>query len=115
MVLFVALTKTLEDLNGVGDGGLFDLDGLEAAFKRSVLFEVLAVFIERGCTNGLEFTTGKHRLEDRRCVDCAFSSAGTDKGVDLVDEQDDVAAGLDFLEDLLEAFLEVTAITRTCD
>ncbi|CAB4324075.1 unannotated protein [freshwater metagenome] len=32
--------------------------------------------------------------------------------MDLVDEQDDVAAGLDLLEDLLEAFLEIAAVTR---
>ena len=33
-----------------------------------------------------------------------------DEGVELVDEQDDVAAGLDLLEHLLEALLEVAAV-----
>jgi hypothetical protein len=35
--------------------------------------------------------------------------------VDLVDEQDDVAAGADLLEHLLEALLEVTAVAGTGD
>ena len=35
-----------------------------------------------------------------------------DQGVDLVDEQDDVAAGADLLEHLLQALLEVTAVAR---
>ena len=38
-----------------------------------------------------------------------------DEGVDLVDEQDDVAAGADLLEDLLQALLEVTAVARPGD
>ena len=35
--------------------------------------------------------------------------------MDLVDEEDDVAASADLLEDLLEAFLEVTTVARTGD
>ena len=35
--------------------------------------------------------------------------------MDLVDEQDDVAAGLDLLEHLLEALLEVAAVARPCN
>jgi hypothetical protein len=35
--------------------------------------------------------------------------------VDLVDEQDDVAAGADLLEDLLQPLFEVTAVARTGD
>ena len=33
--------------------------------------------------------------------------------MDLVDEKDDVAAGLDFLEHLLETLFEIAAVTRT--
>ena len=35
--------------------------------------------------------------------------------MDLVDEEDDVAASTNFLEDLLEALFEVTAVARTSD
>ncbi len=37
------------------------------------------------------------------------------RGVDLVDEQDDVAAGADLLEDLLQPLLEVAAVAGTGD
>ena len=47
-----------------------------------------------------------------RRVDGAFGGARADERVQLVDEQDDVAAGLDFLEHLLEALFEITAVTR---
>ena len=35
--------------------------------------------------------------------------------MDLVDEQHDVAAGLDLLQYLLQALLEIAAITATCN
>ena len=87
-------------------------DLLEAALECSVLLEVLAVLVERGGTDGLQFASGQHRLEDRRGVDGAFGRTGTHERVDLVDEQDDVAAGLDLFETFLEALLEIAAVAR---
>ena len=51
----------------------------------------------------------------RRGVDRALGGTGTDEGVDLVDEHDDVAAGADLLEHLLQALLEVTAVAGAGD
>ena len=96
----------------MGERRLLDLDRLEAALECGVLLDVLAVLVERGGADGLELAAGQHRLEDRRCVDGALGGTGTDERVDLVDEQDDVAAGLDLLEHLLEALLEVAAVAR---
>ena len=45
----------------------------------------------------------------------ALGRTGADEGVDLVDEQHDVAAGADLLEHLLQALLEVTAVARAGD
>src|SRR5204862_1297821 len=92
-----------------------DLDRLEPALERCVLLEVLAVLVERRRTDRLELATGEHRLEDAGGVDRALCCTRTDEGVDLVDEQDDVAAGADLLEDLLQPLLEVTAVTAAGD
>ena len=110
MVDLVPVAQTLEDEDGLGHGRLVDLDRLEAAFQSRVLLEVLAVLLEGGGTDGLELAPGQHRLEDAGGVDGAFGGTGADQGVDLVDEEDDVAPGADLLQDLLEALLEVTAI-----
>jgi hypothetical protein len=110
VVLLVALAEALQDLDAVGDGGLVDGDGLEASLEGGVLLEVLAVLVERGGADGLQLPAGQHRLEDRGGVDGALGGAGADQRVDLVDEQDDVAAGADLLEDLLEALLEVAPV-----
>jgi hypothetical protein len=83
---------------------------LETALEGGVLFHVLAVLVQGGGADGLQLAAGQHRLEDRGGVDRAFGGTGTDQGVQLVDEQDDVPAGADLLEHLLQALLEVTAV-----
>ena len=98
-----------------GDRRLLDLDRLEPALERRVLLEVLAVLVERGGADGLQLTAGEHRLEDRRRVDRAFGGTGTDERVQLVDEQDDVAAGADLLQHLLQALFEVAAVAGPGD
>lgn len=112
VVRLVAVAQTLEDLDGVRQGRLRDLDGLEAALKSGVLLQVLAVLVQGRRTDGLQLTAGQHRLQDRSGVDGTLGGTRTDQRVQLVDEQDDVAAGADLLEDLLQALLEVTAVAE---
>ena len=114
MVRLVAIPQTLEDLDGVLDRRLADLHRLEPALQGGVLLDVLAVLVECGGADGLQLASGQLRLEDRRGVDRALGGTRTDERVQLVDEQDDVAAGVDLLEHLLQALLEVTAVTAAC-
>ena len=106
----VPVAQTLEDLDGVLDGRLAHLDRLEAALKGGVLLDVLAVLVEGGGADGLQLAAGQLRLQDRSGVDGALGGTRTDQRVQLVDEQDDVAAGIDLLEHLLQALLEITAV-----
>src|SRR5699024_9969816 len=106
VVRLVTVAQALEDLDRVLEVGLGDLDRLEAALERGVLLDVLAVLVERRRADRLELAAGEHRLEDRGGVDRALGGTGTDERVDLVDEEDDVAARADLLENLLEALLE---------
>ena len=92
---------------------LLDLDRLEPALERGVLLEVLAVLVARGGADRLQLTAREHGLEDAGGVDRALGGAGADQRVQLVDEQHDVAAGLDLLQHLLQALLEVAAVART--
>ena len=112
MVGLVAVAEPLEDLHGVLQRGLTDLDGLEPALQGRVLLHVLAVLLQRGGPDGLQLPARQHRLENAGRVDGALGRPRTHQGVDLVDEQDDVPAGLDLLEDLLQPLFEVTAVTR---
>ena len=112
-MLLIPAAQALEDLDRVGDGRLGHLDRLEPALKRGVLLQVLAVLIQRGGANGLKLAAGQHRLQDRGSVDRSLGSARPDQRVQLVDEQDDVTAGPDLLQDLLQPLLEVAAVPRT--
>ncbi len=115
VVGLVAVAQTLEDLDRVAERGLGHLDRLEPALQRGVLLEVLAVLVERGRADGLQLAPGQHRLQDAGGVDRALGGTRTDQRVELVDEQDDVAARADLLEHLLQALLEVTAVAGTGD
>src|SRR4051794_15891035 len=115
VVRLVPVAQALEDLDGVRDARLAHLDRLEAAFQGRVLLDVLAVLVERGGTDRLQLAAGQHRLEDAGGVDRALGRTRTHEGVDLVDEQDDVAAGADLLEHLLQALFEVAAVPGARD
>ena len=107
----VAVAQAGEDPDGLLDAGLVDGHRLEAALQGGVLLD-LAVLVQGGGPDGLELAAGQHGLEDGGGVDGALGGPGPHEGVDLVDEQDDVAAGAHLLEDLLEALLEVAAVAR---
>jgi hypothetical protein len=74
---------------------------------------VLAVLVERGRADGAQLAAGQHRLEQVGGVHGALGGAGADDRVQLVDEEDDLAAGVgDLLEDRLQALLELAAVLR---
>ena len=107
---------TAQDRDSVLDARLTDEHLLEAAFKSRVLFDVLAVFVKRSGADQPQFTARKHRLEHVARVHRAFCSTGSDDGVNLVDEGDDLPVRvLDLIEHGLEAFLEFAAVFRPGD
>src|SRR5439155_10524568 len=109
----VTLAEAAEDRDGVLDGWLADIHRLEAPLERRVLLDVLPVLVERGRADGVELAAREHRLQHVRRVDRAFGRAGTDDGVELVDEQDDLTlARGDLLQDGLEPLLELAAVLR---
>ena len=110
----VAVAEAAQDLHGVLGRRLLDADLLEAPLERRVALQVLAVLVERRRADRLELAAGERRLQDRGGVDRALGGTRADEVVELVDEQDDVAALGDLLHHLLQALLELTAVLRPC-
>jgi hypothetical protein len=110
VVLLVLAADALEDEDGVVHGGRLDLHGLEAAVERGVLLDILAVFVERGRADALQLAAAEGGLEDVGGVHRALGGAGTDDGVQLVDEEDDVLGALDLVHHGLDALLELAAV-----
>jgi len=110
VVDLVALLEAPQNGDGVFDAGLVDDDRLEAALEGGVLFDVLAVLVEGGGADAVQFAAGEHRLEKVAGVHGAFGLPCPDDGVEFVDEEDDLAfARRDLLEDGLQALLELAA------
>ena len=59
---FVALLEASEYRYCVLYGGFVDHDGLETTLKGGVLFDIFAVFVERGCADAVQLTSCKHGL-----------------------------------------------------
>ena len=112
VVRLVAVPQPLQYLDGVGERRLLHLDGLEAPLQGSVLLQVLAVLVERRGPDGLELATGQHRLQDGGGIDGPLCRSRAHQGVQLIDEQDNVAPGPDLLEHLLQALFEIAPVAR---
>ena len=87
----VRLLQAAQDRDRVLDGRLADENRLEAPLQRRILLDVLAVFVERGRADAVQLAARQRRLEQVARVHRAFGLAGADEGVQLVDEQDDLA------------------------
>ena len=112
----VLLLEATQDRDGVLDGRLADHHGLETTCERRVLLDVLAVFVERGRADRMQIATGERRLQDVAGVHGALGGTRAHDGVELIDEQDDLALGLlHFLEHGLQAVLELAAVLGAGD
>ena len=114
-MLLVLLLEATQDRNGVFNRRLGDKYGLETTCKSSVLLDVLAVFIQCSSTNCAELATGKRWLQDVASVHGALGSAGAHDGVELVDEEDNLAVRLGHLfYHALQAVLKLTTVLCAC-
>ena len=91
VVDLVALAQAAQDADRVFDRRLADHHRLEPALERGVLLDVLPVLVERRRADGVQLAAREHRLQHVRRVHRAFRRAGADDGVQLVDEEDDLA------------------------
>jgi hypothetical protein len=92
-----------------------DEDRLEAPLEGGVLLDVLAVLVQRRRADALDLAAGQRRLQDVRRVDRSLGGARPDQRVELVDEEDDLLAGANLVEDLLQSLLELAAVLGSRD
>ena len=111
MVGLVAALEPAEDRNRVLDARLSDVHLLESPLQGRVLLDPLAVLVQRGGADHAQLASREHGLEHVARVHGALGRAGTDDGVQLVDERDDLALGLlDLGQHGLEPLLELAPV-----
>ena len=95
--------------------GALDHHRGEASLQGGVLLDVLAVLVERRGADAVQLSAGQGGLEHVRGVHGPLGGAGAHQGVQLVDEQDDLALAFGhLLEHGLEAILELAAVLGAC-
>ena len=114
MKLGIGFGNALEDLAGLFDVGLRHTHRLEPALQSRILFDVLSVFIIGRRADDLNFSPGQGRLQNIGSIHAAFRVSGSHQIVDFVNDQDDVAALLDFGNQALHPALELTTELSTC-
>ena len=110
VVGLIPVFQALQNLDGLFLCGLPHHDGLEPALQGGVLFNVLAVLVDGGGADDLEITPGQGGLQDVGSIRRAFGGTGADDGVQLVNEQDDIAVLLHLVNSALDALLKVAAV-----
>ena len=115
VIILEVRLQALEDFHRVFRRGFVHVDLLEAAHKRAVLFEVLAIFLVGRGADATDRAGGQCGLQEvGRIHRAAGSCSRADHGVNFVDEHDCVGMRFEFLDDLLETLFEVAAVARAC-
>src|ERR1051326_2144008 len=108
----VAVLHADQDLDRFALAGRIDLDRLEPALERPILFDVLAILRGRRRADAADLAAAQRRFQDVRGVQRTFRGTGADERVQLVDEDDDVRVVGQLFHDRLEALFELTAVLR---
>src|SRR5689334_16389236 len=88
--LLVTLLDSEKNLDRVRLVRRRNLNGLESALERPVLFDRLAVFSRRGCADALNFSAGESGLQNVGGVQRAFRRACANQGMQLINEDDGI-------------------------
>ena len=116
VVVFIFLFQATHDGDGTLLVGFVDHHNLEAAFQSLVLLEVLLVLVEGSGTYAAQFTAREGGFQDVGGIHSTAALAGTHQGVNLVDEEDNLAIRLgDFVDYGFESFLKFALVLGTSD
>ncbi len=116
MVHFVPLFKPAQNRNCILDARRSAEDRLEAAFERCILFDMLAVFIERRCADSPKLASSQRWLEEVGRIHRSFCSTCSDERMQFIYKKDNFAFRFDNLAYYrFEALFELAAEFAACN
>src|SRR5690606_27590436 len=112
VVKLILVFDATENGDGIRCVGFIDQYLLESSFQCLVFFDVLLVFLQSSGADGMQFPTGKRRLEQVGSIHGTFPAASrTDQGVDFVDKEDNLPFVIGHLLDNgFKPFLELSFV-----
>ena len=111
----IIMADAADDGNGLFNGWLGDGDGLEAALKRGVLFDVFAVLVEGRRADDLDLAARKRGLEDIGGVHGSLCIACADEIMHLVNDQNNIAEFFDLFNEALHTAFKLPPELRARD
>ena len=113
MVDFITLLQTAQDGDGVFHARFTDQYFLEAAFECRIFFDVLAVFVQSGRADTVQFAACQSRFQHIARVHRAVGFARADQSMDFIDENQGVAVVFrQIIQHAFQAFLKFAAVFR---
>ncbi len=111
MMNFKALLEPTQNADGVLNSRLIYHNRLETPLQSSILLDILTVFIKSGCTDTVQLAASQHWFQHVTGVNGPFRLAGTDDGVQFIDEeQNPTVTFADLIKYSLESFLKFAAV-----
>ena len=112
MEILVVRFDVPENRDRLADVGRLHDNLLEPAVQGTVLLHDLGELIHGCRSDALQLAPRQGRFEDVGRVKAALRTTGSDNGVELIDEQDDVRIGSDLPDDGFQSFLEIPTVLR---
>ena len=109
VVILVIMGNALQNLEGVLHIRFVYRHRLETALQGAVLLNMLAVFIEGGGANDLNFAAAQRGLQNIGGIHAALGIACTHNVMHLVDHKDHIAQLADLLNETLHAAFKLAA------
>ena len=114
VVDFVTFLQTTQDSDGVFHAGFADQYFLEAAFECRVFFDVLAVFVQGGRADAVQFAACQSRFQHIARVHRAVGFARADQSMDFVNENQGVTVVFrQIVQHAFQALFKFAAVFRT--
>jgi len=113
VVNFVTRLESAQDADCIFHGRFQHHHRLETALQCGIFFDVFAVFAGSCRANQVQFTAGKHGFENVSSVHRAFRGARANDGMQLINEEDDIAFSIGHLfQGSFQTLLKFAAVFR---
>ena len=116
VVRLVARLEAAQNCDRIVQRRFADKHRLKPTLQRCILFEMLTIFVQRGCADHVQLAARQHRLQHIAGIHRAFSPARPDQRMQFVDEYHDFTFTVDdLLQNCLQALFELTTEFRAGD
>ena len=112
----VPLLQATQNGDGILHRGFIHLHRLEPALQSGVLFNILAVLVQRRRADAVQLAPSQHGFQEVARVHAALGLSCAHNGVQFIDEQDDLALGLlHLVQHSFQPFLKLAPVLGARD